>query len=383
MIFKFCRQRTGLIGFGMILLLFCGCAKKALEREPVPEQRLMEYEAQGRGDMAIAGNRPAQAPAPSADGLAQPAEPARARMIHHDGLIHLRTPRPRALTDEATRIVESRGGYVETLDGQTAVFRVPVEAFQQVFNQLLGLGDVLEKSITTEDITDAFMDVDLRLTIARRTRRRLVALLARAGDEKEKIRILREIQRVSIQIETLSAQRERLLSMARYSRITLRIETRRLSRRETRREGIAAFEWIHRLWPFDDQVARSGKPLELEVPEAMVALEKKGLWVAESADGAFVRASVHDKEPKGDTAFWLEAVRLRLAPDYAGAAVLEVGNLTVLRLEDRSQTPYLYLVGLRVNPRQALEVVEIYYPTPGHETRYKEAVFKAIGGGAR
>lgn len=382
MIFKFCRQRTGLIGFGIILLLFCGCAKKALESEPVAEQGVMELEVPVRAK-AFAGSVPAEAPATSADRIAPSSEPTRARMLHHDGFIHLRAPRPRALADEATRIVESHGGYAEQLDSQTAVFRVPVEAFQQVFNQLLGLGDVLEQSITTEDITDAFMDVDLRLTIARRTRRRLVALLARAGDEKEKIRILREIQRVSIQIETLSAQRERLLTMARYSRITLRIETRRLSRSETRQERIAAFEWIHRLWPFDDQVARSGKPLEFEVPEAMVALEKKGLWVAESADGAFFRASVHDKQPKGDTAFWLEAVRLRLAPDYAGAAVLDVGNFKVLRLEDRSETPFIYLVGLRVSPRQALEVVEIYYPTPGHETRCKEAVFKAIGGGAR
>ncbi len=376
------RDRKGLIWPVVILLLLCGCAKKAwmdqqIQAEPMAEQ------AAPSPSMALSKASPAVAPEPSADLLAPATEPARERMVHHDGFISLRTPRPMALVDEATRIVESRGGYVERLDGETAVFRVPLETFRRVFDQLMGLGDVMDHSITTEDITDAFMDVDLRLTIARRTRQRLADLLARAKSEKEKVKILREIQRVSIQIETLSAQKERLLSMARYSRITLHIETRRLARGDARHEEIDAFQWIRRLWPFDDQVARSGKPLALKVPDRMVALEEKGLWVAESADGAFVRASVHKLQPEGDTAFWLEAVRLRLSADYADARILDVGPLKVLRLEKRSASPFVYLVGLRVDHRQALEVVEVYFPTPAHETRYKAAVFSAIAGGAR
>jgi hypothetical protein len=376
------RDRTGLIWSAVILFLFCGCAKKTWMYQPTAAEPMAE-QAAPIPSMALSKAPPAVVPEPSADLPAPAAEPARARMVHHDGTISLRTPRPMVLVDAASRIVESSGGYVEKLDGETTVFRVPLETFQKVFDQLLGLGDVLDHSITTEDITDAFMDVDLRLTIARRTRRRLADLLARAKSDKEKIRILREIQRVSIQIETLSAQKERLLSMARYSRITLHIETRRLARSDARHEEIAAFEWIGRLWPFDDQVARSGKPLALKVPERMVALENKGLWVAESADGAFVRASVHKLQPQGDTAFWLQAVRLRLSPDYADASILDVGHFKMLRLEDRSASPFVYLVGLRVDPRQALEVVEIYFPTPAHETRYKAAVFSAIAGGAR
>jgi hypothetical protein len=237
--------------------------------------------------------------------------------------------------------------------------------------------------VTAEDITDAFMDVDLRLKIARATHQRLVELLAKAREEKEKIRILREIQRIRTEIETLSAQRDRLLSMARFSRITLLIEARKLDGSTSRQESIAAFEWISRLSPFDDQVARSGRPLKFDVPEGMVGLDRKGLWAAESADGAVMRASRHDLQPVGDSDFWMEAVRLRLGPEYADARVVEKGDFKLLRLEDRSEKPYIYLVGLHVNGSKALEVVEVYYPTSAHENRYSKQVFTSIARGAQ
>ena len=315
--------------------------------------------------------------------LAAQAEPGRERLIHHNGFMHLRSPQPRKLVDEATRIVEARGGDVERLDAEKAVFRVPVKEFKDVFNRLLKLGHVLEQSVRTEDITDAFMDVDSRLKIARNTRGRLVELLAKAKSEKEKIRILHEIERLSIRIETLTAQREHLLSEARFSRITLRIETRRLDGSTGRRERIKAFEWIHKLSPFSDEVPGSGKPLELDVPEGMVALDAKGLWVAESADGTVLRASRHEMQPAGDTTFWLDAVKLRLSPGYAGVQMLDAGEFKILRLEDRSETPYIYLVGLHVSHKKVLELVEVYYPTPTQEDRYKETILAAIRRGAR
>jgi hypothetical protein len=368
---------------GLVCLLFCGCAKKSAETAGGRIPGSMRSSAVSvdsileRADMELA-----EAPEPEAVPVARD-EVARERMIHYDGFMHLRTPRPVEVVDEATRIVEDAGGYVEQLDGERAVFRVPVAEFQTVFDRLLDLGDVLDRSVTAEDVTDAFMDADLRLKIARATHQRLVELLAKAREEKEKIRILREIQRIRTEIETLSAQRDRLLSMARFSRITLLIEARKLDGSTSRQESIAAFEWISRLSPFDDQVARSGRPLKFDVPEGMVGLDRKGLWAAESADGAVMRASRHDLQPVGDTDFWMEAVRLRLGPEYADARVVEKGDFKLLRLEDRSETPCIYLVGLHVNRSRALEVVEVYYPTSAHENRYSEQVFTSIARGAK
>ncbi|MEJ2155021.1 MAG: DUF4349 domain-containing protein [Desulfobacteraceae bacterium] len=372
----------GCICLGMIVLLFSGCAKKAVEHyAPVENQATGRAKPASSPAAMVAGGRDAFKPAPEMP--LSSAAPVRERMIHHDGFIRLRSPRPRKIVDDATRMVEARGGYVERVDAGQAVFRVPVKAFKGVFDQLLKLGPVLEQSVRTEDITEAFMDVDLRLSIARNTRRRLVELLAKAKSEKEKIRILREIERLSTSIETLSAQRKRLLSKARFSRITLHIEALRAETSNIQRERIEAFRWIHQLSPFDDKVPGSGKPLKFDLPKGMVALNAKGLWVAESADGAFLRASRHELQPAGDTAFWLEAVKLRLRPEYAKVQVLDAGEFKLLRMEDRSETPFIYLVGLHVTARNVLELVEVYFASSSQESRYKETILAVIQGGAR
>jgi hypothetical protein len=380
---KFRRIPALLVALGMVLLLFSGCARKTL----------FDFAGQGRTNYETAAAPPASVMAETATldtalkmsskpiSPKSTAETRPERMIHHDGYLRLRTPRPDELVDKATEVVEAVGGYVERLDGGSAVFRVPVGEFQSVFDKILTLGEVLDQSITTEDITDAYMDVDLRLNIARSTLERLTELLAKAKGEKEKIRILREIQRIRTEIETLAAQKELLIAKANFSTINLHIEVRSL-KRVGAVENITAFQWIHDLSPFDELVARRGRSLELDVPEGMVVLEGKEVWLAESADGAFMRASRHELQPVGDTDFWLQAVRQRLGPDYGEVTVVEKGNFKLLRLENRSETPYIYLVGLHVDQSHNLQVVEIYYPAPSLEKRYQEQVFSSVAGGA-
>lgn len=380
---KFRRIPALLVVLGMILLLSSGCARKTM----------FDFSGQGRTNYETAAAPPASVMAETAtldtalEMSSKPISPKSTaetrpeRMIHHDGYLRLRTPRPDELVDKGTEIVEAVGGYVERLDGGSAVFRVPVAEFQSVFDKILTLGEVLDQSITTEDITDAYMDVDLRLNIARSTLERLTELLAKAKGEKEKIRILREIQRIRTEIETLAAQKELLIAKANFSTINLHIEVRSLQRVGAV-ENIAAFQWIHDLSPFDELVARRGRSLELDVPEGMVVLDGKEVWLAESADGAFMRASRHELQPVGDTDFWLQAVRQRLGPDYGEVTVVEKGNFKLLRLENRSETPYIYLVGLHVDRSHNLQVVEIYYPAPALEKRYQEQVFSSVAGGA-
>jgi hypothetical protein len=74
---------------------------------------------------------------------------------------------------------------------------------------------------------------------------------------------------------------------------------------------------------------------------------------------------------------------LRLSPGYARVQVLDAGEFKILRLVDRSETPYIYLVGLHITRKKALELVEVYYPTPAQENRFNETILTAIRRGAR
>jgi hypothetical protein len=270
---------------------------------------------------------------------------------------------------------------VESLDGARAVLRVPAGRFEEIYARLLTLGDVLEKSVTVQDITDQFTDVDLRLRIAEAARRRMVELLAKAKGEKEKLSILKEIERLSTQIEYLSAQRETLLKMAQFARITLEVEARSFEQGRAD-EPIGAFAWIADLSPFEKQVAAGGAEWKPAAPAGFVMLEKTTPWSAESADGAAVWASRQANIPAGDTDFWLEAVRLRLAPRFASAETLTAGGFKVLRLVARGDKAYVYGIALRAQrDGEKFDLAEMYFPSPAHATRHGAAVLDALAKG--
>lgn len=303
------------------------------------------------------------------------------RKVHYDGYAKVMVTRPVEVVDELVALTTSSGGFVERLVGTTVTLRVPVDKFDEIYKKILSMGDVLEKSVSAQDITDAMTEIGLRLETAKATRERLLILLQKAQSESEKLRLLAEIQRVTEQIDRMTSQLKTLENLANFSRITVELVQRQaMTGRST--EDVAEFRWIHQLSPFQRIVAFEGKKLELKVPDGLVALDDGKHFIAESADGAVFWAGKLKNQPEGSTDFWLEALKVRLEPEFFNVTVETFGQFKVLRMEDRSETPYIYRVGVRVNDKD-LELVEVYYPSAAHETRYAAAVKSSIEGGAQ
>ena len=77
----------------------------------------------------------------------------------------------------------------------------------------LEFGEVLGKIITSEDVSEAYTSVELRLKTSKTTRDRLISLLEKTNDDKEKINLLREIQRLNEQIDRMEAQMRTLKNL--------------------------------------------------------------------------------------------------------------------------------------------------------------------------
>lgn len=333
------------------------------------------FEAADMAEERVAASPSSPAPARTTDAAQAPPTPT-ARMIHYSGDARLRATSPRETIDRAVAIAEAAGGYVEDLRDARVVLRVPSDRFEETFGLLLGLGDVLHREVRAEDVTEAHVAAELRLRTARATRQRLRELLERAREEKEKVELLRQIQRLSLEIEQIEAQLRHLESLAAFSRITLEIEARKIMA-SSPGEDLGAFAWIRSLGPFGREPL--GDLLELPVPEGMVRLGQRSRFVAESADGAALWTSARRNDPAGSTDFWIAALEARLAPEFASAEILDVGEWRVLRLVGRDETAYRYLVGVRVDGDE-LAVVEAYYPRPAHEERYGSAVLASLSG---
>lgn len=343
--------------------------------------------ARSRADSSGAAPRstPTSAPspvsAPEAPQETTPvAEEAQQRMIHYSGYANLKVARPDVLLADVEKLAVSLGGHVERLDTSQITIRVPVARFDEAFSAVLRLGDVIQKAITAEDITDAFTAVDLRLKTARMTRDRLVALLAMAKDEKEKLALLAQIRRLTEDIDVMESQLRTLAALADFSRITVVATARPAFADRTGQDDPVGFQWISQLSPFRRDVGHSGKLLKLTVPEGLVALDDKRHFAAESADHAAIWTGRLKNEPGGDAAFWIAAVKERLAPGFAQAEVSTVGAYQVLRLVSATDPAYRYLVGIHTDGDH-LDLVEVYYPSAAQEERFGKAVLAALAGG--
>ncbi len=328
---------------------------------------------------------PPMPPPPPGEDTAEP-EPASAvepadRMVHYNGYVELRAARPSELIEEIATLVESLGGYVERSSNARLTARVPVDSFRSTFAEVLGLGEVIRKSMTARDVTDAHHAADLRLRIATKTRARLQQLLARTKEEKDKLAILREIQRLTEQIDRLERQTRTLASLASMSRLTVEAIGQNEHTAQKQRPQVAGFEWIDLLSAFDRSVAESNSHFDLEVPDGLVELGDVEHFQAESADGVVVWTSRLDNEPTADATFWMAALQNRIGSEFANVATATEGSFVVLRLEEPSKEPYIYTIALRVVGDE-IELVEVYFPDAAAEQRHRAAIVAVLVGRA-
>jgi hypothetical protein len=374
----------------LLCLLLVACASKryaepAYELDgygagaPRESAKMMAEDMAPAPSMAMAPPPPPPPP-PGSPATTQTApKPAEDRMVHYEGWATLRVAHREETADAVQKVATDVGGYLEGMGDDWVVVRVPVARFDAAFQQVLTLGEVENKRIAAEDVTEAFTDQKLRLETASATRERLVALLAKAKTDEEKLRLIREIKDVTEQIDQLEAAVRLLKNLADFSRISVQLQERpALSWAGDEGEPLA-LTWIRELSPFNRTVY--DKPLKLEVPEGLVKLDEKRSFVTESPDGTRFWATRLDNEPVGTEAFWMEAVASRVAPEFATAERGEHGGWTTLRLVADADPVYVWWVAVRVDGKK-LELAQAYFPTVEQEKRYADAIRASLAGGA-
>jgi len=318
-----------------------------------------------------AAEKPASATAPAA---------TPARKVHYEGEIRLRATQPHQVLTQVVELVRAEGGYVESLSGEQAVLQIPAARFRALYERILGLGEVLHKSLSARDVTDEYLDVELRLNQARLMRDRLVALLQKTSDRKEKLRLMRELERLSAEIELQELSMARLRTLVDYSRLTLQVQGRPAFDGRSEHE-LRGFGWIDTLATERWSQQREAERLVLAVPTGMVELDA-ARWSAASPDGVTLGAQRRRNEPRGTTAFWVDAIRWRLQQRFDQVEQLPAGDFTVLRLLSREEPRFVYWVAVAVKSDRLL-VAQAYFPSPAHEQRYRAPLLASLSGGAK
>lgn len=165
-------------------------------------------------------------PAPTSTGGQSPPQSSEAFQQHGPMLIYTATLNLAVFqVTEASKQVEvmarEAGGFLARRDDTSLVIRVPAAKFEDVIKRIEKLGDVLHRNVVAEDVTEQFMDAEVRLKNARAVRDRLQELLSKASKVDDSLAIEKELTRVGTEIETLEGKLKYLRDRAQYSTITI------------------------------------------------------------------------------------------------------------------------------------------------------------------
>lgn len=309
----------------------------------------------------------------------EPAAAAEARKVHYDAWARLRVSDPRAALEDVSALAAEVGGRTEQMAGATVTVRVPVASFAASWERALGLGDVMDRAVRADDITEQYTAFDLRVRILKETQTRLVALLAQSRSETERLRLLEELTRVTEELDATESKLRALADLADFSRITVEAVAREAFSATGGRPSVDGFGWIRVLSPFRRAVWSDPHRVELPTPEGLVALAPRGPYAAESADGVALWTWRTTNDPVGTSAFWISAVEDRLAAEFARAETKTLGGWSCLALDQpAADAPYRWQICARADGRH-LEVGQVYFPGPGQVARYGAAVDAAFG----
>jgi hypothetical protein len=130
--------------------------------------------------------------------------------------------------DQVTTIADKQGGFVFSSSIATRsgllVVHVPARRFDAAMTALRGIGIVKGVSVSAQDVTAQFVDLNARLTILEGRRRALERLYAKANTITETLRVEDALNQTQQNIE--QAQGELNVIKNRTSESTIRIEVR-------------------------------------------------------------------------------------------------------------------------------------------------------------
>jgi hypothetical protein len=337
-------------------MVLCGCASPA-RWEPAYEGRTARSYA--RAEAPAAPGEAAQEAKPALQ--APPVDPDRTgRIMIYNAELSLVVGDISGAESAIEQGLKPLGAYMQSMNASTIVMKVPAARFEEAIALVEKLGEVTNKVVMGEDVTEQMRDLDIRLKNALEVRARLAKMLDQAQKMEDALRIEKELERVTETIELLKGKIRFLETNAAFSTLTVRLNSPEPQRNI---ETEIPFPWVRALGG-EIGTGRTGEPdvpwlgsgVAFDLPEGFIRyVEADHVTRAMSGDGVLILAARHENFRGGATDFWVPFVRRALA---AGRAIalqgepqeikLKSGASAVLMAGSRSIGPkrYGYLLAL-------------------------------------
>jgi len=333
---KSIRWGAGLVAVLAVLFLVGGC-KSTYGMKRV-------YSVQG-GEMESISDVMAPAmPAASAEAGGQTAttgnieQTAKAaeRMMTYDATLHVVVQNIAVALDTLKAMGGKLKGYMQSMSENSITLRVPADRLNEAFVEVAKLGEITSRSIKGDDVTEEMMDLDIRLRTSEETRNRLAELLKKSDKVEDLLKVEKEMQRVTEELELIKGRIKYLSHAVAYSTLTVVLNSpvSQMDQRET-----IPFDWVRGL--ATDIVLNpesSFTPsrrwrswLKMEWPASFVKLsESEGRTRAMSGNGVMLLVRRQDNFEGGTPVFWTQIIRRWLVDNK----VIALGSMAEVTLKN-------------------------------------------------
>jgi hypothetical protein len=209
-------------------LALSACAKGAASRYAVPG-------AAGNAELAAVqtsadsgGGSPGEDSADAEAGEIPGEAASRSRKLVRNANIRLRVQDPEAAEGPLTAAMEKYGAYASSIrifeTSRHYTIRVPAASFDPLFAELAGMGKVLQRTESAEDVTIRFYDLEGRLATKQELLKTFQSYLGKAKDVDEIMTVEQRIAELQREIEWTGTEFRSLADMVDYATVDLALE---------------------------------------------------------------------------------------------------------------------------------------------------------------
>jgi hypothetical protein len=126
--------------------------------------------------------------------------------------------------DQVVDAAAELGGYVAEQTNQSVTVRVPSKSFRSAMRSIEKLGEVTNRGVQAEDVSEEYNDLEVRLKSLRATRDRLEEFLARAKNIQEVLQVEEQLSRLNGEIDRIEGRMRFLAKRAAFSTITVSLQ---------------------------------------------------------------------------------------------------------------------------------------------------------------
>ncbi|WP_425423008.1 DUF4349 domain-containing protein [Phaeodactylibacter xiamenensis] len=148
------------------------------------------------------------------------------RKILYDAYLTLTVETPDSTSLYIQAIAKRYGGYVNEIGTDRSIIRVESQLLDAAIDDISQLGRLDRKSVRGQDVTEAYLDYQIRLDNAQQARGRYLDLLDQAATVDEILKVEKELERLNETIDLLKGKMNRIDHLDTYATITINLRER-------------------------------------------------------------------------------------------------------------------------------------------------------------